>query len=113
MHEMSLMESVVEIACETAQRNGARRITAIRLAIGALSHVDPSALTFCAEAVSKGTMAEGARLDILTIPGEGWCLDCGKAVPLTERFGACPECGQHHVQMTSGDDMTIKDMEIV
>ncbi len=113
MHEMALMESVIEIACDTARRNEAKAIRAIRLSVGALSHVDPEALRFCADAVSRGTLAEGARLDIDTVPGAGWCLDCEQIVPLTQRFGACPHCGRHRVQMTAGDEMTIKDMEIV
>jgi hydrogenase nickel incorporation protein HypA/HybF len=109
---MSLTESIVEIAVETAGREGASRVRRIVVDIGALSHVEPEALLFCFSAVSAGTIAEGARLDILRIPGAGWCADCGKTVPLEERFGPCPECGGFHVQMTAGDEMRVKEMEI-
>ncbi|MCO6184616.1 hydrogenase maturation nickel metallochaperone HypA [Rhizobium sp. L1K21] len=113
MHEMSLMESVVEIACETAISHGARGIRTIRLDVGKLSHVDPDALLFCYDAVRRGSLAEGAELEINRVAGEGWCLDCAKAVPLEERFGACPECGQYHVQMTAGDELKIRDLEVI
>ncbi len=113
MHEMSLMESVVEIACETAQKAGAVRVKVIRLDVGVLSHVDPDALLFCYDAVRRGSLAEEAELRINRVAGEGWCLDCGKAVPLAERFGACPECGQYHVQMTAGDELKIRDLEVI
>lgn len=113
MHEMSLIESVVEIACETAAQHGAAGIRAIRLDVGRLSHVDPEALLFCYDAVRRGSLAEGARLEINRIAGEGWCLDCEKTVPLTERFGACPECGRYHVQMTAGDELKIRDLEVI
>ena len=113
MHEMSLMESVVEIVCDTARRNGARAVRSVRLDLGVLSHVDPQALVFCHEAVTRGTIAEGATLEINRIAGEGWCLDCEKTVALTERFGACPDCGRHRVQMTAGDEMKIRDMEVI
>ena len=112
MHEMSLTESVVEIAVDEARKNGARKVTCIWLEVGALSHVEPEALAFCFQAVSAGTLAEGARLEIERIPGAGWCLDCEKTVPLAERFGACPECGRFRVQMTAGDEMRIREMEI-
>lgn len=112
MHEMSLMESVIEIAVETARNHSARRIRKVTLELGMLSHVDPGALEFCHDAIRRGTMAEDSTLEILRIPGAGWCLDCGKTVALTERFGACPDCGQSHVQMTAGEEMRIKDMEI-
>ena len=112
MHEMALTESVVEIAVEEARKNQASKVTRIWLEVGALSHAEPEALSFCFQAVSAGTLAEGAMLEIERIPGAGWCLDCEKTVPLAERFGACPECGRSHVQMTAGDEMRIREMEI-
>lgn len=113
MHEMSLMESVVDIACEAAAKAGAAKVKAIRLDVGVLSHVDPDALLFCYEAVRRGSLAEEADLQINRVAGEGWCLDCGKTVPLAERFGACPECGRYHVQMTAGDELKIRDLEVI
>lgn len=112
MHEMSLMESVIEIVCDTARQNGATRVKLVRLDVGVLSHVEPDALMFCYEAVRHGTIAHDATLEINRIAGEGWCLDCGKTVALEERFGACPHCGRHRVQMTAGDELKIRDMEV-
>ncbi len=112
MHEMSLTESIVEIAVETAKREGASRVRRVFVDVGALSHVEPEALLFCFSAVSAGTIAEGATLEIARIPGAGWCMDCGKTVRLDERFGPCPECGRFHVQMTAGDEMRVREMEV-
>ena len=113
MHEMSLTESIVEIACEEAKKRSAARVTRVRLAVGMLSHAEPEALTFCFAAVAAGTLAQDAALEIERTPGEGWCLDCGKTVALAERFGACPECGKYRVQMTAGDELKIRELEIV
>ena len=112
MHEMALTESIVEIAVETARREGAARVRKVFVDVGALSSVEPEALMFCFAAVSAGTIAEGATLEIATIPGAGWCMDCGKTVPLEERFGPCPDCGRFHVQMTAGDAMRVREMEV-
>lgn len=112
MHEMALTESVVALVEEAARSEGFSRTKAIVLEIGMLGHVEPEAMQFCFEAVSRGTIAEGARLDIIRVAGQGWCLDCGKSVPLAERFGACPECGRHHVQMTAGDELRVKELEV-
>jgi len=97
---------------EEAKKQSARKVTRVFLDIGALSPVDPEALRFCFDAVTAGTLAEGAGLEIDRVPGAGWCVDCSKTVPLTERFGACPECGHYRVQMTAGDDLRIREMEI-
>ena len=79
--------------------------------VGASSHVEPDApLRFAA--VSAGTIAEEAELEIDRVPGAGQCLDCGKNVMLTERFGACPECGRYRVQMTGGDELRVREIEV-
>lgn len=112
MHEMTLTESIVEIISEEARKQGFGKVRVVRLQLGAMAHVEPEALRFCFDAVSRGTVAEGAALDIVRPPGEGWCLDCGKTVALQERFGPCPECGGRHVQMTSGDELRIEELEV-
>lgn len=76
MHEMSLMESIVEIACETAVKNNAAKVTVIKIDVGILSHVNPEALLFCYDAIRRGSIAEEAELVINRVAGEGWCLDC-------------------------------------
>ena len=81
MHEMALAESMLEIVEQTARGNGARRVTLVRLEIGALSHVEPEALRFCFDVVTRESLAEGARLDIETTPGEAWCMPCGDGGP--------------------------------
>jgi hydrogenase nickel incorporation protein HypA/HybF len=112
MHEMSLTESVVDIVCDEGRKQGFARVKTVWLEIGVLSGVEPDAMTFCFDVVTRGTLAEGAKLEIVRTSGQGWCLDCAKTVELGERFGACPECGQYHVQMTSGDEMRVKELEV-
>jgi hydrogenase nickel incorporation protein HypA/HybF len=112
MHEMSLTESVVDILREEASRQGFARVRTVWLEIGALSGVEPEAMEFCFDAATRGTLAEGARLEIVRAPGQGWCLNCEKTVALAERFGACPDCGGHKVQMTGGDEMRVKELEV-
>jgi hydrogenase nickel incorporation protein HypA/HybF len=112
MHEMSLTESVVEILREEGRKQGFSRVKTVWLEVGELSGVEPQAMEFCFDAATRGTLAEGARLEIVRTPGQGWCLDCEKTVPLGERFGACPECGHYHVQMTGGDEMRVKELEV-
>jgi hydrogenase nickel incorporation protein HypA/HybF len=112
MHEMALCEGVVGLVEDAARKHAFTRVRSIILEIGVLGHVAPEAMLFCFEAVSHGTIAEGATLVIERTPGAGWCLDCGKTVALQERFGACPDCGRHHVQMTSGDELRVRELEV-
>lgn len=112
MHEMALAESMIAIVEDAMRGSGVARVKTIIVEIGALGHVSPEAIEFCFDAVSRDTLAEGARLSIIRVAGQGWCLECGKTVALAERFGACPECGCHHVQMTAGDELRVKELEV-
>lgn len=112
MHEMSLTESVIGIVEEEARRQNVTRVRAVVLEIGALACAEPAAMRFCFDAVSRGTPAEGARLDIVRVPGAGWCFDCERTVALAERFAPCPACGRSRVRMTGGDEMRVLELEV-
>lgn len=112
MHEMALAESVIEIVERTARKAGAARIGLVRLEVGALSHVEPRALRFAFEAVSVGSLAEGAALEIERPPGRAWCHDCGQTVTIGQLGDACPVCGGYTLQVSGGDELRVKDMEV-
>ncbi len=112
MHEMSLTESVIGIIEDEARRQNFLRVRAVVLEIGALACAEPEAMRFCFDVVSRGTPAEGARLDIVRVAGAGWCFDCEREVALAERFAPCPDCGRSRVRMTGGDEMRVLEMEV-
>lgn len=112
MHEMSLAEGVLQLVEETARREQACRVSRVILEIGRLAAVESEALRFCFDVVTRGGIAEGAALEIIDVPGSGWCLPCGETVPIEERFGACPKCGSHQVQPTGGTEMRVREIEI-
>jgi hydrogenase nickel incorporation protein HypA/HybF len=69
-------------------------------------------MRFCFDAVMQGTLADGAKLEILQMPGEAWCTQCKKSVRVQQRFDPCPECGGFSLQITSGDQMQVKELEV-
>ena len=113
MHEMSLAESVLQLVEGAARNAGGGKVTAVRLEIGQLSSVEVEPLRFCFDVVTRDSIASGARLDIIDVPGAGWCMQCSKIVPIAQLFDACPLCGSHQVQATAGTEMRVKDFEIV
>ena len=112
MHEMSLTESILDMLEEESRRQGFSRVRRIWLELGALGHVSPEAMTFCFDAVARGTLAEGARLEFLQVEARGRCDDCGRETPLVERFGACVHCGSRRVRMTAGQELRVKELEV-
>lgn len=112
MHEMSLCESIVQTLEEQARVQQYEKVQLVRLEIGALAGVEPEALRFGFEVVTQGTLAEGAQLDIVPVAGQAWCLPCAKKVAVSQRFDACPHCGSYQLQITSGEELRIKELEV-
>jgi hydrogenase nickel incorporation protein HypA/HybF len=113
MHEMSLCHGIVELIEEAARRNGFARVRAVWLEIGKLATVEPEALRFCFDVVTRGSCAEGARLEIIDTPGQAWCLACSKTISIDDALNDCPLCGSRQVQVTGGTDMRVKELEVV
>jgi hydrogenase nickel incorporation protein HypA/HybF len=112
MHEMALTESIVQAIEDGAAQHGYAAVKGVWLEIGALAGVEVEALRFCFDAVSRGTIAEGARVEIVDVPGTAWCLPCGKTIAIAQKFDACPDCGSHQLQITGGEEMRIKELEV-
>ncbi len=112
MHEMSLCEGIMQIIETEADKQGFSRVKNIWLEIGNLSGVETEAMLFCFDAVTRDSLAEGAKLHIIDIPGIAWCMQCSKNVSVKQRFDECPDCGSYQLQVTGGDDMKIKELEV-
>lgn len=110
---MSLAEGVLQLIEDAARRENFAQVKTIWLEIGRLSSVEREALSFCFDAVTRDSIAEGARLEFVETPGSGWCMQCSKAVVLEELHGACPKCGSYQVQVTGGTEMRVKELEVV
>lgn len=112
MHELSLMEGMVQGIQEEALRQGFTRVHQVRLEVGRLAGVEVEALRFAFGPTTEGTLLEGSRLEILELPGRGSCQACGEVVEIENRFDLCPACGDGFVALTSGTEMRVKDLDV-
>jgi len=112
VHEMSIAEGIVQVLEDQAKAQQYDRVKTVWLELGPLSMIETEALTFCFEAVTRSTLAEGAELKIINIPGEAFCMQCLKNVPINQRYDSCPECGSYQLQVVQGDEMRIKELEV-
>ena len=112
MHEMSLCESLIQIIEGQAADQKFTQVLRVCLEIGPLAGVELEALHFSYDVVTRGTLAENSRLEIIELPLKAWCMPCSKNVDVKQRFDACPDCGSHQVQITGGDELRIKNMEV-
>jgi len=109
MHELSIVQGIIEI-CE--QHSGGRPVLAVTLEIGSLSGVVPEALEFCFEAATRGSLLEGARLEIERVDATGFCSGCGVVARMDTYFDPCPSCGALSLSLRTGEEMRVKDLEV-
>ena len=112
MHEMSIAEGIVQILEEQAVSQNYNQVTAVWLEIGPLSAIQIEPLMFCFDAVTKGTLAEGALLHIKNTQGKAVCSQCMKQVEILQLYDQCSYCGSYQLQITEGDEMRIKELEV-
>ncbi len=112
MHEISLCEGILKILEDHAKRQKFENVKTVWLEIGALSGVELEAMRFGFDVVTRGTLADQARLEIIEVPGEAWCMMCAKTVSVKQRFDACSDCGSYQLQVTGGEEMKIKELEV-
>lgn len=112
MHEYSIAQSIMQIILAEAEKAKARKILKVSLSIGDLTGVFPDSLSFCFELLSKGTIAEGAKLTIEKVPIRGYCPHCNKAFLIEDNQYFCQHCKNLKIELTTGRELQIDHLEI-
>lgn len=112
MHEMSIAQSIVELAEEQARSRHSEAVEELELEIGRLAGVELHTLDFALESAVKGSMLEQASIVRHIIDGEGRCMDCGQLFPMNALFTPCPVCGSYCVKIIKGKELRVKSIVI-
>ena len=112
MHELSVTESVLEIACKYADEAQAKKVTDIYLVIGKLSSIIDDSVQFYWDIISKDTICEKATLHFERIPVTLGCQVCKHQYTLESDLMPCPQCGSSNVRVLSGDEFNLDSIEI-
>ncbi|OZG72923.1 hydrogenase maturation nickel metallochaperone HypA [Hahella sp. CCB-MM4] len=113
MHELSLAEDMRDLILEKAEKDGFRKVEKVWLEVGELACVEASAMEFCFSAVMAGTPAQGAKLEIISIPGEGECHQCHHRWRVQELYDCCPECGSFGARIIQGREVRVKSISVI
>jgi hydrogenase nickel incorporation protein HypA/HybF len=114
MHELPVTQSILDVVIRHARMNQVKKVHAINLAIGEMSDLQDEWIQKYFDYISKGTLAEGARLVIERLPVVFRCRSCAGDFQVDIRKMkevVCPSCGKNDLDLVSGREYYIRDME--
>jgi hydrogenase nickel incorporation protein HypA/HybF len=109
VHELALTESIIS---GVRERVGARKVTRVIVEVGRLAGVVADSLQFFFAACIEGTSLEGATLELIEIPGEARCRQCGRSVAANDFLLEC-DCGSVDVELLRGQELLVKAVEVI
>jgi hydrogenase nickel incorporation protein HypA/HybF len=119
MHELSIASAVVESVLGFVDTHSVKKVLAVRLAIGELSHIEADQLRFCFMAITEQTPLKDSALEIETVEAVVGCERCsyrGRPKFWADALSVgpiptlqCPSCGAT-VEMIEGNDCAIKSI---
>jgi hydrogenase nickel incorporation protein HypA/HybF len=113
MHELSIVESVVDAVTETAARYPGAKVKSVKLRVGVLAAVVRESLEFCWELATVGTALAGASLIVNSVPIVLHCAACGRDAEVEGvQSLRCPNCGELAGDLRQGREMEIESIEI-
>ena len=108
MHELAVIQGIIETMTEVAAVNGLSRISRLELVIGQMHQLVPDMLEFSFETGTRGTLAENCKLMIEWKPIMVSCRDCGNRSEITDSIFICPHCGSFRLNTETGKELYIK-----
>ncbi len=112
MHEVGMMQSILERAVERAKQEGAHHIDGVHMRVGAASGVVPDSLEFAFEIAKKGTIAEDAQLETELVPVVCYCANCQLEFQPTDLLYECPECHQPNCEVKQGQEFELAFLDV-
>lgn len=109
MHELALSRAIVA----TVDKHAAgRRVSLVTLRVGRLRQVVPGTLEFYFEFVARGSVCEGARLELELVEARLHCNPCGTEWSIDRPAFRCPRCGDGDVSVIGGSEFQVESIEV-
>lgn len=113
MHELSIVEAVIEQVQREVRRSGHKgRVTRLELVVGRLAGVNVEAIRFAFEILAPGTLLEAADVRIARPGAVCSCRACGRATEIDDLVAQCPACGSADVTFEGGRDLLLQSIDL-
>lgn len=112
MHEMGIAYSVLAAVRTEAARCPDKAPRKVGVRIGEMSALDPDALRFCFEAITRDTDLAGLELDIEICPFRYRCRECGHEFVVQDYQSQCPQCASLETECIGGQELDLVYLEV-
>ena len=115
MHELGVTKSIVETVLRHAQAQNAKRVASVQLVIGQMRNLEVDWVQRYFDRCAKGTIAQGAVVQIQSVPIAFYCNSCGATFQLPmgqDRHMCCSACSSEDYDMITGGELLIKSIEV-
>jgi hydrogenase nickel incorporation protein HypA/HybF len=114
MHELGIVFHVIKSVEQVAKENNLTDVASVTMEIGEVSTVIPDYLKDCWKwAIKKSDLLSKADLIMETIPAVTFCEECEKTYETVEYGKICPYCGSERTYLLRGNEINIKEIEVV
>jgi hydrogenase nickel incorporation protein HypA/HybF len=112
MHELSLMQNVIEIVRQDALNHNINRVDKLKLVVGSLTTALPDSLQFAFKVLGQDEMFNQAVLEIEEKPVVYYCRHCQQKFPVKNDYCfVCPVCGGSEADIVEGRELYVEFYE--
>ena len=114
MHELGVVFHVVKEVEKVAEENKVNKVTKVTLEVGEVSTIVPDYFKECFEwSKKRTTYMKECELNLIVVQATSYCNDCKKAYSTTKYGKECPNCKSKNTYLVSGEQVSIKDIEVL
>jgi hydrogenase nickel incorporation protein HypA/HybF len=112
MHEFAITESILSIVLEKAREVKARKVSNVDLLVGRLTGFVPECIQRQFAILSHDTEAAGASLTFHQPPAKLHCRKCNLDYTADSLDLTCPDCHTLEIDILSGSELYIENMDV-
>lgn len=112
MHELSIATALLDGVREEMARRPSARLRTIGVRVGELSAVDPEALRFAFEVLTRDSELPEVELKIESCPRRHCCTGCGFEFVVRDYEWQCPRCASLDTRCIAGEELELAFLEV-
>jgi len=112
VHELSICQSMLRVVDGAMRQHAGATLLRIFVDVGRGSTVEPQLLREAFAVLASGGPYAATELVVNDIPLVGRCRSCGRSFEYREIALGCPECGSVSVEIESGLELAVRELEV-